>query len=167
LPVVTRAIGPLDFPIYYNTSNQRLNLASTTESLEYEISLTGNIEMSSSSFLTLPILNISSTILANTVVKGDVFQLRNMVVGTASTINMSGQYGVESVSSTNIILDMSGNTLVKDWVATNVVSSTLSLNDKISSKPYLSINRGSKWRITRITAGEADTFGSRYLIQKL
>lgn len=167
LPVVTRAIGPLDFPIYYNTSNQRLNLASTTESLEYEISLTGNIEMSSSSFLTLPILNISSTILANTVVKGDVFQLRNMVVGTASTINMSGQYVVESVSSTNIILDMSGNTLVKDWVATNVVSSTLGLNDKIASKPYLSINRGSKWRITRITAGEADSFGSRYLIQKL
>ena len=167
LPVITRAIGPVDLPIYYNITTQRSNLASNSESLEFEVSLTGTLEISSASFLTLPILNISSTILGNTVTKGETFQLKNMLVGTSSVIDMSGQYVVESVSGTNIILDLSSSQLVKNWVSENVISTTLSLNDKIVSKPILALNKGSKWRITRITSNETDVFGNRYLIQKL
>lgn len=167
LPVITRAFGPVDLPIYYNTNNQRSNLAAKSDNLEFEVSLTATIEISSASFLTLPILNMSSTILSNTVVKGEVFQLKNMLVGTSSATDMSGQYVVDSVSGTNIILDLSSNSIVKNWVTENVISSTLSLNDKIVSKPVLSLNKGSKWRITRITSNETDVFGNRYLIQKL
>lgn len=167
LPVITRAIGPVDLPIYYNTARQRSNLASNSESLEFEVSLTANLDISSASFLTLPILNISSTILSNTVTKGEIFQLKNMLVGTSSVIDMSGQYIVDSVTGTNIILDLSSNQLVKNWVSENVISTTLNLNDKMVSKPVLGLNRGSKWRITRITSNETDVFGNRYLIQKL
>lgn len=167
LPVLTKAIGPLDFPIYYNNYTQTANLAAITETLDIKIDLSSSISLSSNSLLTLPILNMTSTILQNTVKKGDTFRLDNMLVGTSSTVDFSGQYVVDSISTTNIILDMSTNVLVTNYVVENVIATTLVLNTKLVNIPTLKINRGHKYRITRISSSETDSFANRYLIQKL
>ena len=167
LPVLTKAIGPLDFPIYYNTTSQTANLAAITDSLDLKIDLTSSITLSSASLLTIPLLNMTSTILENTVKKGDTFLLENMLVGTSSTVDFSGQYIVDSTSSTNIILDLSTNVNVTNYVAENVIATTLTLNTKLVNIPSLRINRGHKYRITRLSTSETDSFENRYLIQKL
>ena len=166
-PVLTRAIGPLNLPIYYNTFTQTNNLSRTTENLELQISLSSSIELTSNNLLTVPILNMTSTILSNTVKKGETFILNSLLVGTSSTVDLSGQYQVDSVSSTNIIFDLSTNPVATNYVSQNVSTTALVLNTLLVNKPYISINRGYKFRITRITEGQNDTFNNRYLVEKL
>jgi len=165
--VLTRALGPIDFPIYYNTNLQASNLAKTSTDLSFDINLSSSIELSSSNFLQVPLLNITSAILANTVSKGEVFYINNLLVGTSSSVDLSGQYVVDSVSSNNIIFDVSSNPIAVNYVTQNVSTTSLVLNNLLTNKPFITINKGYKFRITRITSDVDASFTNRYLIEKI
>jgi len=71
------------------------------------------------------------------------------------------------VSGTSIVFDLSGNPTVTAYVGANTTGAAIVLNTILSNLPRLSLNRGSKYRITRVGSAETDSFQSRYLIQKL
>lgn len=169
IPVLTQVIPPLDFPIYWNTDTQAPNRPITfynKEKFEIEPNLSGTIQISSSSLLTLQPLNMTSTILANTIKKGDTFRLQNLLIGTSSLFDFSGQYQVDSISGSNIVFNLSTNQVVTSWVSSNLTSQSFVLNSIISSKPLIVYNTGHRIRITRVTEPQSDSFESRYLVQK-
>jgi hypothetical protein len=166
-PVVTKAIGPVDFPIYYNSTTQTSNLASTSQGIDIQINLNASLELSANYLLTVPTSNISSTILSNMVKKGETFKIENLVVGTSSVTDMSGQYTVDNVSGTSIVFDLSTNQTVTTYVNAETTGASIVLNTRLSNLPRLTLNKGSKYRITRVGASETESFQSRYLIQKL
>ena len=166
-PVLTRAIGPVDLPIYYNSYYQVPSLSSRSSEVDLPINLNASLELSANYLVTLPILNLSSTVLGNMVKKGETFLLENMQVGTSSTVDMSGQYTVDSVSGTSIVMDMSTNPQVVTYVNNNSGGASIVLNPSLTNRPRLALNKGSKWRITRVTSSETDSFADRYLVQRL
>lgn len=166
-PVLTKAIGPVDLPVYYNSYSQTANLAKTTPGIDIQVNLNSSLELSANYLLTVPTANISSTLLGNMVKKGETFLVENLVVGTSSVTDMSGQYTVDSVSGTSIVLDLSSNPTVVTYVNSATTGASIVLNTRLSNLPRLSLNRGSKYRITRVSASGTDSFQSRYLVQKL
>jgi len=166
-PVLTKAVGPVDFPIYYNSTTQAQSLAYSTDGIDIQVNLNSSLELSANYLLTVPTSNVSPTILSNMVKKGETFRIENLVVGTSSVTDMSGQYTVDSVSGTSIVFDLSGNPTVTAYVGANTTGAAIVLNTILSNLPRLSLNRGSKYRITRVGSAETDSFQSRYLIQKL
>ena len=165
-PVLTLAVGPVDFPVYYNQVAQAPNLSSTTDALDIRVDLTSTMQVSSAYMLTVPTSGVSSTVLSNLVKKGETFRVDNLVVGTSSVTDMSGQYPVDSVSGTNLVLDLSGNPAATDWVDAETTGSPISLNARLSNLPRLALSKGSRFRITRVTQSDTDSFGTRYLVQK-
>jgi hypothetical protein len=167
IPVLTRAIGPVDFPIYFNTNTQSPTIARKSDNFSLEVDFSNSIQLSNNSFLTLPILNMTGNVLSNIVKKGDVLSIHDLVVGTSSTTDMSGQYRVEGTDSTNLILDLSTNINVNNFVSQNIFGNSLVINTLLSSRPYIRTNHSQKWRITRVTENSSDVFSARYLIYKL
>jgi hypothetical protein len=99
--------------------------------------------------------------------KGETFKIENLVVGTSSVTDMSGQYTVDNVSGTSIVFDLSTNQTVTTYVNAETTGASIVLNTRLSNLPRLTLNKGSKYRITRVGASETESFQSRYLIQKL
>lgn len=165
LPVLTKVLETIDLPIYYNSYLQIPNSAKLWNKFQFQIDLSPSIELSLNGILTLPISN--NNILSNSVKKGDSLLLKDFIIGTASTIDFSGQYVVDSVSSSTISLDVNSNTIVMSYATTNiVVGVSIDVKPFLSNMPYLDLNKGSRYRITRVSSEINSSFKDRYLIQK-
>jgi hypothetical protein len=165
--VVSTLINPINLPVYsYGTT---LNSAAIWDKFNFNIDTTMPLRLNVGSILEIP-LDANGSLVYNAINVGDTLVLNNFTIGTASAINFSGQYLVESVGTTNsyVYLDISSNTNLVSYGA----SSSLPLffneptNYLLSNNPYFTLNKGCKFSITRVDATDASSLADRYLIEK-
>jgi hypothetical protein len=169
LPVESALVNGIDLPIYYNTSTQSPNSAAYSSGLNFSIDLDKDFRLVSGSILETPI-KAYSTLVSNFFKKGDTFKLNDFLVGTSSFIDFSGQYGVSSVGPTNsyIYLDISSNNELVNYGISYSLPITFNSTSSyiLSNAPYLELNKGVKYKITRTSSSNFSQLSDRYLIEK-
>ena len=162
-------INNIDLPVYYNKYTKTTNSAANWNKFNFNIDINNNpIRLNVGSILEIPI-DANSNLVYNSISSGDTISLNNFTIGTSSIIDFSGQYTINSVGLTNsyIYLDISSNTSLVSYG----VSSSLPLifNDNsnylLSNNPYLGLNKGVKYKITRIDETNSSSINDRYLIE--
>ena len=168
-PTETLIVGPIDIPVYYNQISHAQNSAKTWNEFKFNIDYNQNLVLNTGGILEVPI-DSNYNIINNSIKSGDTLVLNDFTVGTVSTNDFSGQYTIDSVGATNsyIYLDISNNA---DLVAYgNSLSLPLVIhsatNSTLTNLPYFSLNKGVKYKITRIDPTNTSTIQNRYLIEK-
>lgn len=148
-------IGDIDLPVFFNSTTQLPNSAYLWKDFNFDIDFNQNIQYNSGDLLQIPLAG-NTTIINNSIKKGDTFVLNNFYVGTSSIFDFSGQYVVDSVggaTSSFIYLDVISN---PDLVAFGASASLpliihSSTSTMLSNTPYLSLNKGKRIKIIRIS----------------
>ncbi len=170
LPVITKLMNTIDLPIYYNSYLQTTNSAKSWNRFDFDIDLSSNIDLNLNGILSIPLTGTTQIILNNSIKKGDTLSVQDFVVGTSSVIDFSGQYTIDSVSTTTLYinLDITNNPIVTSYGETNITSGvSTTLNSVLVNKPFITLNKGIKYRVTRVNADETSSFSDRYLIEKI
>ena len=169
-PIKTSLLSNIDLPVYYNTVTQTQNSAFDWEKFDFKIDTNSPIILSTSTILKIPMVE-SYYLINNSISAGDTLQLKNFTIGTSSVLDFSGQYIVDSISSTSsyINLNISSNPLFTTYGSTSSLPITFNATASyiLSNKPYLDINKGIRYRITRIDESDSSTITERYLVEKL
>lgn len=168
-PVETLLIGNIDLPVFYNEVTQQINSAKNWTKFNFDIDFDQSLVLDAGGILKVPFEG-NTQIIYNSIKQGDTLVLENFYVGTSSVFNFSGQYTVDTVvsaSSSYIYLDINSNSELVAYGA----SATLPLmihgtgSTILSNKPYFRLNKGIKFRITRINTDNSITIGDRYFIE--
>ena len=167
VPVETPLITGINLPIYYNKSTLTNNSAKNWKSWKFEIDLTKSITLNASSIIEIP-LNARPDIVYNSVKEGDTIELMDFIIGTTSAVDYSNQYTISSVGSTNsyIYLDASKDTNLLQSVNSLPALINGTASSQLSAIPYIKLNKGVKYKITRVDQSEDSTITDRYLIEK-
>ena len=166
-PVITELLGPIDLPVFFNTATNKTNSAYNWKNNNFNIDMNSPLRLNVGSVLEIPI-DANGYLVNNAFNTNDVLTLNNFSVGTSSTIDFSGQYSIKSVGATNsyIYLDVSNNTNLVSYGAS--YSLPLIFNDPsnylLTNNPYLGLNKGVKYSITRVDQSATSTIQNRYLI---
>jgi hypothetical protein len=168
-PVETQLIETVDLPIYFNQVLNGLNVAATREKVPFDIDTFAPVRLTTGNILEVKV-NGASQCVYNAIEKGDTVILNDFTIGTASRINFSGQYKLNSVGVTNSILffDISNNTSLVSWSSSKTLPYVFNdpSNYILSSVPYLKLNKGIKYRITRIDPSNDTQLADRYFVEK-
>jgi hypothetical protein len=168
-PVETQLIETVDLPIYFNQVLNGLNVAATREKVPFDIDTFAPVRLTTGNILEVKV-NGASQCVYNAIEKGDTVILNDFTIGTASRINFSGQYKLNSVGVTNSILffDISNNTSFVSWSSSKTLPYVFNdpSNYILSSVPYLKLNKGIKYRITRIDPSNDTQLADRYFVEK-
>lgn len=177
--VETILLSDINLPISYNKSSQLDNISNRIGSLEYKVSDNiDNIEIINSNILKILIDTNSPLLLKNTILNGDVIMISDFIIKNGlSELDFSGQYVVSTVDNNgNVYFDISENKIISNYVSVNTLPikfypdvNTLNLK----YLPKLSLNKGIKYRITRVLDesdinidGDIPTLKDMYLIEK-
>jgi hypothetical protein len=161
-------VGDIDLPVFYNSILQTPNSSSLWKDFPFDIDFNESLYLLSDAKLQVPFEG-NTYILNNSLKVGDVFYMNNFFVGTSSVYNFSGQYSVSSLvsaTSSYVIFDVSSNQDLVAFGASFSLPLTIhgtSSATLLSNKPYFSLNKGKKIRITRIS--DSTVLSERYLIQ--
>jgi len=157
-PTEVLIVGDIDLPVYYNEITNAPNSSSTWSNFNFNIDFDKDIYLKVGSLVELS-LKENKFIVNNSINPGDSLVLNNFFLGTSSVYNFSGQYLVDSVDPTNskIKIDCSNNTSLKSFTSSQNQSSNLPLlihsstSSSLSNTPYISLNKGKKITVTRIS----------------
>lgn len=170
-PIVeTQIIETIDLPILFNSSTQLPNSAVSWKESRFSIDLEKSLQLNTGGILEVPIAT-NPSLVRNSFNRGDTFILENFNIGTSSQINFSGQYTIDSVGTTNsyIYFDVNNNVELMNYGASSS-GLPLSFNSTasylLSNYPYLRLNKGYKFKITRINGSEDSGVDERYLIER-
>ncbi len=173
--VETQILETIDLPVFFNSTTQLSNSAKVWNDTKFNIDLNKTLQLNVGGILEVPI-EANASLVRNSFNVGDTFVLDNFNIGTSSQINFSGQYTVDSVGTTNsyIYFDVNNNVELINYGAStsNITSGGLPLpfnspsSYLLSNYPYLRLNKGIKYRITRINESENSGVDERYLIEK-
>jgi hypothetical protein len=177
VPVETKILDTIELPIYYNSVTQLSNSANNWKSINFEVDLNKSLQLNTGGILEVPIVG-NYNLVNNSFKIGDSLLLEDFTIGTISQIDFSGQYKINSIGLTNsyIYLDVNNNKTLMNYgsSASNIVQGGLPLPFNsttytylLSNKPYLDLNKGYKYRITRISDSDESSIDERYLIEKL
>jgi hypothetical protein len=177
LPVESPLVTNLDLPIYFNSVTQLQNSAYTWTSMKFEIDLGRSLQLNTGGILEVP-LQENGSLVYNSFKKGDTLQLRDFTVGTVSLFDFSGQYTIDSVGLTNSYLYLSVNNnpslISYGSTASNITNGGLplpfnssSLGYLLANKPYLDLNKGYKFRVTRVSDSDTSDMVERYMVEKI
>lgn len=169
-PVVTPLITNIDLPVYYNKLTKTNNSAANWTKFNFDIDINNNpIRLNTGSILEIP-LNANGNLVYNSIDAGDTLTLNNFNIGTSSVIDFSGQYSINSVGTTNsyIYLDISSNANLVSYGSSYSLPLVFNNNSGylLSNNPYLDLNKGFKFKITRIDQTNSSTIEDRYLIER-
>ena len=152
-PVVTSLLSNVDLPVFYNTSTKTTNSAANWKKFNFNVDINSPIRLNIGSILEVPISS-NYNLIYNSIDIGDTLTINNFSIGTSSTIDFSGQYRVNSVGSTNsyVYLDISSNNTLVSYGASSSLPLVFNnnLNYLLNNSPYLGLNKGTKFRITRV-----------------
>ena len=177
-PVETPIRENLDLPIYYNEFTQLQNSAYNWSKMNFEIDLDKSLQLNTGGILEVPI-KANSYLVNNSFKRGDVLQLMDFTIGTSSQIDFSGQYKIDSIGTDSYIyLDVNNNQGLLNYgsSASNITAGGLPLPFNatmsssfylLSNNPYLKLNKGKKWRITRVEESDDTGLEDRYLIEEM
>jgi hypothetical protein len=161
IPTTTLLIGDIDLPVYFNSTAQKPNSARTWNQIELDVDLTKSIILTSGNILYLPLeTNIG-------ILKGDTLLLNNFIVGVTNSVDYSGQYLVDTVatSSNYIYLDTSSNLDLVSYTGSIPYQIHISnTQTELAAIPNVSLNKGFKFKITRIDPSDNSSITDRYLI---
>jgi len=168
-PVETQIIETVDLPIYFNQVTTGFNVAATRDKLPFDIDTFFPLRLTTGNTLEVKI-NGASQCVYNAIEGGDTVMLNDFTVGTSSRINFSGQYKVNRVGVTNsiVFLDISNNKSLVSWSSDKILPYVFN-NPALyllSSVPYLKLNKGIKYRITRIDPSDNTQLSERYFVEK-
>lgn len=176
LPVETPLITNIDLPVAFNRVAQRANFSYVSDKFNFDVDLNNPIILNAGSILQVP-LNSNYLLLNNTLKSGDTLMMNDLLVGTTSVFNFSGQYDISSIGTTSsyIYLDISTNnelvaygasaTLPKYIHDPNGFMTSGTYSTELSNIPYFSLNKGYRFTITRISDSDISSISDRYLIQ--
>ena len=98
------------------------------------------------------------------------YELKFFRVVTTSQFNFIGQYPFDSVGLTNsyLYLNVSNNVDLVNYGSSASLPLVFNNNTNyiLSNNPYLKLNKGIKYKITRISESDNTTIEDRYLIEK-
>jgi hypothetical protein len=160
-------IGDINLPVFYNINSQLPNSAYLWKDFKFNIDFNQPMTLISDDRIEIPIEG-NTYLINNSISPGDTLYLNNFFFGTGSTIfDYSGQYKVDSLvglTSSYIVLDVSSNDI---FVNTYLGQSPLTIHGTsstlLSNKPYFSLNKGKKLKITRIS--NSDILKERYHVE--
>lgn len=154
-------IGNLDLPVYYNETNSSLNSAYTWSDFKFEIDMNEDF-YKSNNLLTIKLVG-NSDIIQNSILKDDSICFNNLMLGSLSSYSdLSGQYKVSSVAGNEVVFDISPNKDLEDYEISPGVKEGVIPKTQFYNTPYLSLNKGYKIKITRIS--DSDNLFERYQI---
>ena len=169
-PVETQILETIDLPVYYNTSTQLPNSAVTSDRFNFRIDVAKDIVLNTGGILNIPI-DSNVSIVKNALKKGDTLVMSDFTVGTASVTDLSGQYKIDSVGATNsyIYLDVNSNDTIINYGSSQSLPFTFNTTDNylLSNIPYFKLNKGIKYRITRISSSNFSEVSQRYFVEKI
>lgn len=181
-PVITPFITNIDLPVYYNIDTQDLNLSAKSKKFNFDIDFTKNITLYYNSVLEI-YLDSHPKLINNIIKKGDVivindFLVTNDVNNNSTVVDFSGQYVVNYVDQLNsyIQLDVTTNELFNSYTNNSNTNNQYYYIHKpdtdptqyvtyLLNKPYITLNRGIKIKITRINEEDTSPINLRYLIE--
>jgi hypothetical protein len=177
LPIETKLLETIDLPVYYNKIQQSTNLAKRSNKFMFDIEINNPIVLQVGSILEVP-LKSSSNLVYNSIKSGDTLLMKDFTVGTSSLVDFSGQYTVDSVGLTNssIYLDISNNDSLVSYGLSSSLPLTFNATSSsylLSNYPHFELNKGYKYRVTRVldtnatTSTASTTIQQMYLIQNL
>jgi hypothetical protein len=157
-------LGDIDLPVFYNDSSDLPNSAFLWKDFKFNIDFNEDIKITQSDRLSLK-LSENSNIVSNSIKVGDALVINNLFIGTQSITDYSGQYKVSSVSGNEIIFDMSSNLVfVSEYTDSSFPLIIHNTNTtQLSNLPYISLNKGKVFKITRIS--NSSILSERYTIQ--
>lgn len=166
IAVETEFITDINLPVYYNTVTQKTNTAKNWNQQTFNVALssTTSLKINTGNTLTIP---LDSTLGMK---KGDTILLNNFMFGATNSVDYSDQYKIDFVgtASTYIDLDISTNSDLMAFA--NTVTLPYTINSTVStvlnSIPYLTFNKGVKYKVTRINQDDTSDLKDRYLIEK-
>jgi hypothetical protein len=167
-PVKTKLIGTIDLPIYYNTTTQLQNTAKSWNKVNFDIDLSQPLQLNTGGILEVPIRE-NGSLVYNSFKNGDTYKISDFLIGTFSQINFSGQYIINSVGLTNsyVYFNVSNNISLINYGASSSLPLQFNSNNYLlSNRPYLELNKGLKYKITRISESDSSSVEDRYLIEK-
>jgi hypothetical protein len=168
-PIETQMIETINLPIYFNSNTQLPNSAATYNKFNFDIDMNRDISLNTGGLLSIPI-DSNLTLINNYFRVGDTLMLDNFNIGTSSQSDFSGQYTIKNIGATNsyIFLDINSNQDLVNYG--DEEDFPLVLNSKtnylLSNIPYFKLNKGFKYRITRIDPSDFSEFSERYYIEK-
>jgi hypothetical protein len=174
--VETQIIETIDMPVFFNSTTQLTNSAKNWSENKFEIDLGKTLQLTTGGILEVPIL-ANSALVNNAFKVGDTFYLENFTIGTTSQIDFSGQYTIDNIGVVNsyIYLDVNNNTELINYgsSSSNITSGGLPLpfnstasSYLLSNYPYLRLNKGAKYKITRVDNSISSGADERYLVEK-
>lgn len=174
LPVETPLITNINLPVSYNSVTQQPNLASISNKFNFDINLNQPIILNAGNILEVP-LNGHYMLINNSVKQGDTLVMNDFQVGTTSVFDFSGQYKIDSVGVTNsyIYLDISSNSELVAYGASATLPKYIhdpngyygTYSTELSNIPYFTLNKGYRFKITRVDSSDSSTIENRYLIE--
>ena len=174
LPVETPLITDINLPVLFNSVTQLPNLASVSSKFNFDINLSQPLILNSGNILEVP-LNAHYMMVSNSIKQGDTLVMNDFQVGTTSVFDFSGQYKVDSVGVTNsyLYLDITSNPELVAYGASATLPKYIhdpngyygTYSTELSNIPYFSLNKGVKFKITRVDASGNSSIENRYIIE--
>lgn len=175
LPVETPLITDIDLPVLFNSVTQLPNLANISNKFNFDIDLDKPVILNSGNILEIP-LNTHYMMVNNSVKVGDSLVINDFQVGTTSVFDFSGQYKVDSIGLVNsyLYLDISSNSELVAYGASATLPKyihnplgyvTGTYSTELSNIPYFTLNKGVRYRITRVDSSDTSTIDKRYIIE--
>lgn len=164
-------LGGVDLPVSYNPGLQLPNSSYLWNNFSFEIDFNQKMNYIDGDLLEIPFKE-NTEIIYNSIKPGDTLVLNDFFVkdpNGGSIYDFSSQYVVDSVvssTSSYIKLDISNNKNLVAFGASQSLPFTLhgstSSTSLLSNKPYFSLNKGKKVRITKIS--NSSVLAERYYI---
>lgn len=168
-PIETELITDIDLPVYFNENTQLTNTARNWEQTNISVDINSasySINLPTDDLLELPLeSNIGLQV-------GDSVYLNNFFLGTTNSIDYSGQYLIDSVgtASNTITLDITSNQDLDSFADSQTLPFPVDLHisggtSSLQSQPFINLNKGYKWTLTRVDESSTSDFDSRYIIE--
>ena len=165
-------LGEIDLPVSYNPGLQLPNSSYLWNNFSFEIDFNQKINYIDGDLLEIPFKE-NTEIIYNSIKPGDTLVLNDFFVkdpSGGSIYDFSSQYVVDSVvssTSSYIKLDISNNKNLVAFGASQSLPFTMhgstSSTSLLANKPYFSLNKGKKVRITKIS--NSSILAERYYIE--
>jgi hypothetical protein len=167
-PVETKLFETIDLPVYFNTFTQLTNSAKNWKDVSFDIDLNRQFRLNTGSILEVPIVG-DYKLVSNSFKRGDNYLLQDFTIGTLSTTDFSGQYPVTFVSTDGYVyLNVSNNPTLVNYGASASLPLQLNATQSylLSNIPKLKLNKGVKFKVTRISDTNNSELKERYFIQR-
>lgn len=161
LPVVEG----LELPIYYNTSTNTTNSARKFKNFNFRTNFSQNTLLFSDYSLMVPFQE-PNRLIKKTLNVGDYFLFEDFIVGSASTVDFSGQYKLLNIDTIDpkMWFDLSTNPVVTNYIFGSGVSFPVCMDNYLCSPFSIKYNKGYKISITRTSPTLTNNIGNDYYL---